>query len=162
MYGRMADLEQSPLFVYGTLRHGQENYSLLRGNTVAEIPAVIERMALYSLRAYPMVVEGESVVHGELMTLHPRIYSRLMADLDQLEGYRPGSDSRFERVKRCVRTEGGAEVAAWVYVGNPHMLEVEAHVLIPHGDWRRYRHELIQGTRFGYFQLADRDCEEQP
>jgi gamma-glutamylcyclotransferase (GGCT)/AIG2-like uncharacterized protein YtfP len=156
----MADSEQLPLFVYGTLRHGQENYSLLRGNTVAEIPAVIERMALYSLRAYPMILEGESVVHGELMTLHPRIYSRLIADLDQLEGYRPGRESRFERVVRCVKTDSGGEVKAWVYVGSTRVLETEMHVLVPHGDWRRYRHELIQGTRFGNFQLSNGEFKE--
>jgi gamma-glutamylcyclotransferase (GGCT)/AIG2-like uncharacterized protein YtfP len=160
--GRMADSGQLPLFVYGTLRHGQENYALLRGNTLSEIPARIERMALYSLRAYPMIVEGESVVHGELMTLHPRIYSRLLADLDQLEGYRPGKESRFERVERCVGTTSGAQVTAWVYVGSAQILAAEAHILIPHGDWRRYRHELIEGTRFGHFQLSDRDCKEQP
>jgi gamma-glutamylcyclotransferase (GGCT)/AIG2-like uncharacterized protein YtfP len=137
--------EQLPLFVYGTLRHGQENYSLLRGNTVAETPAVIERMALYSLRAYPMIVEGDSVVCGELMTLHPRIYTRLLADLDQLEGYEPGID----------RTEGRTELAAWVYVGDARILAQEPHILVAHGDWRRYRHELIQGTRFGGFQFSE-------
>src|SRR5437762_2284312 len=105
----MIDFRQLPLFVYGTLRHGQENYALLRGNTVAELPAIIERMALYSLRAYPMIVEGESVVHGELMTLHPRVYSRLLTDLDQLEGFRPGMDSRFWRVERCIKTQSSAE-----------------------------------------------------
>jgi gamma-glutamylcyclotransferase (GGCT)/AIG2-like uncharacterized protein YtfP len=150
----MIGSDQLPLFVYGTLRHGQENYALLRGNTVAETPAVIERMALYSLRAYPMIVEGESIVHGELMTLHPRIYTRLLADLDQLEGYRPGADSRFRREQHCVQTEGGAQLVAWVYVGDPRTLAQEPHILVPHGDWRRHRHELIRGTRFGGFQLG--------
>jgi gamma-glutamylcyclotransferase (GGCT)/AIG2-like uncharacterized protein YtfP len=158
----MIDFGQLALFVYGTLRHGQENYALLRGNTVAELPAVIERMALYSLRAYPMIVEGESVVHGELMTLHPRVYSRLLADLDQLEGFRPGMDSRFCRVERCVKTQSGVEAKAWVYVGNRRVLEREPHVLIPHGDWGQYRHELVQGTRFGGFGLSDRDGKERP
>jgi gamma-glutamylcyclotransferase (GGCT)/AIG2-like uncharacterized protein YtfP len=157
----MPDSEQLPLFVYGTLRHGQENYSLLRGNTVAEVPARIEQMALYSLRAYPMILDGDSVVYGDLMTLHPRIYSRLVADLDLLEGYRPDRDSRFQRVQRCVKTESGSEVKAWIYVGNVRVLQDEAHILVPHGDWRRYRYELIQGTRFGHFQLSEGDFKEQ-
>jgi gamma-glutamylcyclotransferase (GGCT)/AIG2-like uncharacterized protein YtfP len=153
--------DQLPLFVYGTLRRGQENYWLMRGNTVSEVPATIEQMALYSLRAYPMMVEGDSVVHGELITIHPRVYSRLLADLDQLEGYRPGGDSRFRRVERCVRTEGGSRLLAWVYLGERRVLETEAHVAIPHGDWCRFRRDLIRGTRFGRFELAD-DGQEQP
>jgi gamma-glutamylcyclotransferase (GGCT)/AIG2-like uncharacterized protein YtfP len=144
-------VDQLPLFVYGTLRRGQENYSLLRGNTLAELPAFLEGMALYSLRSYPMIVEGESVVRGELLTLHPRVYIRLLADLDQLEGYIPGQPSRFQRMERCIQTENGTRMLAWVYVGDVNILEHEPHVAIPHGDWCRYRHELIQGTRFGHF-----------
>jgi gamma-glutamylcyclotransferase (GGCT)/AIG2-like uncharacterized protein YtfP len=153
--------DQLPLFVYGTLRRGQENYWLMRGNTVSEVPATIEQMALYSLRAYPMMVEGNSVVYGELVTIHPRVYWRLLADLDQLEGYRPGEDSRFRRAERCVRTEGGSTLLAWVYLGNRRVLEAEPHVAIPHGDWCRFRHDLIRGTRFGRFELAG-DDQEQP
>ncbi len=123
----------------------------MRGNTLTEISATLEGMALYSLRAYPMIVAGESKVHGELVTLHPRVYTRLLTDLDQLEGYTPGQPSRFERVQRCVQTESGTKMLAWVYVGDATILEREAHVFIPHGDWCRYRHELIQGTRFGRF-----------
>ncbi len=148
------ELDQLPLFVYGTLRHDQENYMLLRGNTIAEIPATIPQMALYSLRAYPIIVEGESVVHGELMTLHPQVYSRLLADLDQLEGYRPGKESRFYRMQRPVRSQSGAAFCAWVYVGDHRILGQEPHVLIPHGDWSRYRHELIRSLRFGGFELS--------
>lgn len=151
--------DQLPLFVYGTLRQGQENYWLMRGNTVSEVSATIEQMALYSLRAYPMMVEGEGRVYGELITLHPRVYSRLLTDLDQLEGYSPDRDSRFRRVERCVRTEVGSTLLAWVYLGDQRVLEAEAHVAIPHGDWCRFRHDLIRGTHFGRFELAD-DGEE--
>src|SRR5207237_5097335 len=97
--------EQLPLFTYGTLRRGQENYALLRGLTLSEISATLEGVALYSLYAYPMIVEGgadgDAVVHGVLVTLHPRVYSRLLDDLDQLEGFRPDApaDSRFRRVE---------------------------------------------------------------
>jgi len=143
--------DQLPLFTYGTLRRGQENYMLLRGNTLAEIPARIAGVALYSLRAYPMLIDGDGTAHGDLMTLHPRIYSRLIADLDQLEGYYPDRESRFVRAQRVVRTEGGADVLAWVYIGNARILDAEPHVLIPHGDWCRYRHDLVRGTRFGRF-----------
>jgi gamma-glutamylcyclotransferase (GGCT)/AIG2-like uncharacterized protein YtfP len=112
-------------------------------------------MALYSLRAYPMMVEGEGSVYGELITFHPRVYSRLLADLDQLEGYRPDEDSRFRRVERPVRTESGSTRLAWVYLGDRRLLDAEPHVAILHGDWCRFRRELIRGTRFGRFELDD-------
>jgi gamma-glutamylcyclotransferase (GGCT)/AIG2-like uncharacterized protein YtfP len=158
---------QLPLFVYGTLRRGQENYTLLRGHTLSELPATIEGMALYSLHAYPMILEADvagALVHGDLLTLHPRLYVSLLEDLDQLEGFRPDAveQSRFRRVERCVKTGSGHEVMAWIYVGNPAILTSEAHVQIPHGDWLRYRHDLIRGTRFGRFELSAKDEGERP
>jgi gamma-glutamylcyclotransferase (GGCT)/AIG2-like uncharacterized protein YtfP len=154
--------EQLPLFVYGTLRRNQENYVLLRGHILVEVPATITGMTLYSLMAYPVMIEGgegdpvqseSPVVHGELMTIHPRVYTRLLDDLDQLEGYRPGEDTFYKRVVRCVRTAGGAEVHAWLYLGERRFLEHVPHTHIPHGDWGRFRHDLIHGLRFGRFGL---------
>lgn len=156
------DSDQLPLFVYGTLRRNQENYVLLRGHTLAEIPATITGMTLFSLLAYPVMIEGSegdpahaeaSVVHGDLMTIHPRVYTRLLADLDQLEGYRPGEDTFYKRVVRCVRTAGGTEVNAWLYLGERRFLQHVPHTHIPHGDWSRFRHDLIHGLRFGRFGL---------
>jgi gamma-glutamylcyclotransferase (GGCT)/AIG2-like uncharacterized protein YtfP len=138
---------------------------LLRGHTLAEIPATIRGMMLYSLKAYPVMIEGSEseqsdpgqsevpVVHGELMAIHPRVYTELLQDLDQLEGYRPGEDTFYRRVVRCVRTAGGAEVQAWLYLGEMRFLEHIPHTHIPHGDWCRFRHDLIHGLRFGRFGL---------
>jgi gamma-glutamylcyclotransferase (GGCT)/AIG2-like uncharacterized protein YtfP len=148
--------EQIPLFVYGTLRHGQENYMLLRGNTLSEIPATISGMVIYSLSTYPVIVEGESVVHGDLMTIHPRSYSRVLEDLDQLEGYRPGDESCFyRRVVRCVKTASGHEVRAWLYLGRLDLIARRPHTLVAHGDWCRYRHDLVRSTRFARFAEED-------
>ena len=151
----MDGLEQLPLFAYGTLRRGQENYALMRGHTLTEFPATLDGMALYSLYAYPMIVEGQGIVYGDLMTLHPRLYSGVLADLDQLEDYFPEHEqaSRFRRVQRCVKTQSGLEVMAWVYIGHPSILQNEPHTAITHGDWIRHRRELIRGTRFGRFEL---------
>jgi gamma-glutamylcyclotransferase (GGCT)/AIG2-like uncharacterized protein YtfP len=165
--------EQLPLFVYGTLRRNQENYILLRGHTLAEVPATITGMTLYSLLAYPVMIEGNegdpaqveiSIVHGELMTIHPRVYSRLLDDLDQLEGYRAGEDTFYKRVVRCVRTASGTEINAWMYLGEKRFLEHVRHTHIPHGDWCRFRHDLIHGLRFGRFGLngtGDRRGEDK-
>jgi gamma-glutamylcyclotransferase (GGCT)/AIG2-like uncharacterized protein YtfP len=147
---------QLPLFAYGTLRHDQENYVLLKRRTVAEIPATLDGAELFSMGTAPVIVDGQGVVHGELMILHPRAYTDLLADLDQLEGYAPETDLGFyRRVRRCVETEGGARAWAWVYLGERAQLAKFPHRLIPHGDWCRYRRELVRGLRFGQFGLDD-------
>ncbi|MEP7289981.1 MAG: gamma-glutamylcyclotransferase family protein, partial [Chloroflexota bacterium] len=48
----MAKLEL-PVFVYGSLRRDQKNYFLLRGKTVSEQPATLDRMGFYRFGGYP-------------------------------------------------------------------------------------------------------------
>jgi len=136
-----------PLFVYGTLRKGGENHSLLRGRTVYEMCATLAGATLMALPRYPMLIDGAAVVQGELMILHPRFYSDVLAKLDYFEGYRPGDDtSLYFRVERTVTSEGGSLRRAWVYMGNPRWLDPSASV-IPHGDWIRYRAEMVREKR---------------
>ncbi len=144
-----------PLFVYGTLRQGQQNFALLRGHILVDQPAKIRGMSLYSLRAYPVVVHGEHTVSGELLTINPRVYDRLLTDLDQLEGCSPGgTDSMFRRVVVQVETDTRRRIAAWMYLSQRKYLS-RYHLLIAHGDWVRHRQELIQSTRFGRFILEE-------
>lgn len=133
---------QLPIFVYGTLRRGQANYFLLRGYTLKEIPASVTGMALYSLHKFPMIVEAEpeSIVYGDLIVIHPGVYSRILADLDRLEGYDPATDSGlYRRIKRRIMLNPSAEAWAWLYLGN---LETHSHLLpelIPDGDWAQFQ-----------------------
>jgi gamma-glutamylcyclotransferase (GGCT)/AIG2-like uncharacterized protein YtfP len=138
---------QLPFFVYGTLRNGQANYSLLlKGLTVCELPARIEGMALYSLRTFPIVVEAEpeQTVCGEMMVIHPQHYDRVVAALDHLEGYDPHTDavsSLYRRVRRQVKLEGGGGAWAWLYLGNRSLLSEYVHAPIPGGDWLSYQRD---------------------
>ncbi len=146
------DWIQTPIFAYGTLRHGERNYMrLLCGYTVSEFAAEVDNMHLYSLGAFPVLLDAapdEGVaVKGEVMVLHPAYYPRLLAELDRLEGYNPNADQAsgemglYQRVRRRVRLSGGAEAWAWLYVGNPSVLAAHPHTEIPHGDWLRYQRE---------------------
>lgn len=138
---------QLPFFVYGTLRPGQANYGLLlKGYTVAEIPAKIEGMALYSLRTFPIIVDADpqSTVRGELMVIHPMHYEQAVRALDHLEGYDPALDtesSLYRRVKRHVLLDSGGSALAWLYLGNRELLSDYVHAPIPGGDWLRYQRE---------------------
>lgn len=151
------DKEQFPFFFYGTLRHDQENYMLLRGRTVSEQAAQISDMELYSLKTYPVMVGGVGTVHGELMWLYPRFYHEMVAEFDQLEGYQPTDPEAglFRRVLLTVCAESGLQVRAWAYLGNDSLLETFSfRVKVPEGDWVAYRNRLIMGTRFGRFILG--------
>ncbi|GGZ28219.1 gamma-glutamylcyclotransferase [Streptomyces inusitatus] len=121
-----------PFFVYGTLRPGEQNHTLLLlGRTAAEEPARWTGAVLYEGPGYPYAVEpggtsGTSgadgmdgtggaggtepsadrgaVVVGELLTAAPGEYGPLLAELDELEEYiAPGHPrNRYERVTRDV------------------------------------------------------------
>lgn len=144
-----------PLFVYGTLRQGQPNYALLRGHVLADQPAMVRGMSLYSLQSYPVVVRGPHTVRGELLTITPRVYDRLLANLDQLEGCAPDDrESMFKRVAIAVEMHAQQPITAWMYLSQRAYLNSH-QVLIAHGDWVQYRQELIKSTRFGRFLLDD-------
>ncbi|MBN1965479.1 MAG: gamma-glutamylcyclotransferase, partial [Anaerolineae bacterium] len=138
-----------PLFVYGTLRPGQPNYAAyLRGHTRHEEAARLEGINLYTLFNYPLAVRGERVLIGDVLTLDPRLYCDLLAEIDALEGYDPAeSDRLFTREVCTVTTESGQVVRAWFYLGNPAYLDQLDHTLIEHGDWVRFHEERMRQAR---------------
>ncbi|MBX3085740.1 MAG: gamma-glutamylcyclotransferase [Anaerolineae bacterium] len=146
-------LDQPPIFVYGSLRHGMENYGLLRGRTLSEVPATLVGAQMYSLGWYPMLVEAadEYSVRGELMILHPQHYSRVLASLDHLEGYNENDEahSLYLRVRCPAISKSGREVEAWVYMGSEDKIVNRHGEFIPGGDWVRYSQERWTTLRQG-------------
>ncbi|MEU7133607.1 gamma-glutamylcyclotransferase family protein [Streptomyces sp. NPDC046261] len=129
-----------PFFVYGTLRPGRCNHDrFLRGRTVAEVPALLRGAVLYEGPGFPYVVRDRSgEVHGELITVTPGAYGRVLAALDELEGHRPGDPRNlYERVVCEVSVEGGGAVRGWVYVAAERVAAQLRAVgtRVPGGDW---------------------------
>jgi gamma-glutamylcyclotransferase (GGCT)/AIG2-like uncharacterized protein YtfP len=131
-----------PFFVYGTLLSGEVNHGLfLRGRTRSAEPGRLTGAVLYDGPGYPYAVpDPGGVVSGELVTALPEAYGELLAGLDRLEEYVPGSPRNlYERIERdVVRDADGVTVRAWVYVAAP---AVAARLraggkLIEGGDWR--------------------------
>jgi gamma-glutamylcyclotransferase (GGCT)/AIG2-like uncharacterized protein YtfP len=143
--------DQPPIFVYGTLRHGGENYGLLKGRTVAEIPATLRGVRMYSLRWYPILLDAtpDEVVQGELMIIHPQLYWQVLAALDRLEDYYEGCDEKclYQRQQRCVVTHAGREVMAWTYVGTPALVKALNPEPIASGNWMDYWRERLRTLR---------------
>ena len=86
------------MLVYGTLRHGEGNYSwCLNGRTSEEVRVNVIGMEMHGDTGFPYVFQAdqaESTIVAELMTLNEDVYEDAMRDLDRLEGYRgPGMNN---------------------------------------------------------------------
>jgi gamma-glutamylcyclotransferase (GGCT)/AIG2-like uncharacterized protein YtfP len=138
--------EQLPVFVYGTLRVGELNHRrLVAGRTTREIPAVMPNQKMYA-GAYPCVAddpEGGEIV-GDLLFIRPELYAQMLAELDELEEYRPEEeDPWYRRVSREARyrdEEGRTRtVEAWVYHGGRATLSAfTERDRVADGDWLAY------------------------
>ncbi len=114
--------QQIPLFVYGTLRRGEENHHYLDGHYLRVLPAELTGYA----RIAPIMIaprSGESVV-GELYMLKPDEYAATMAGCDELEELHPGqmTGRDYQRKQVTIATAEGT-VEAWAYVQALTVLE---------------------------------------
>lgn len=133
-----------PFFVYGTLRHGEGNYSgLLQGYTSHEVLATMPGLDMHGRSGFPYAVtnaDNTQGIVGELMYVPDEIYPQVQASLDRLEGYDPRETRGWQHYLRIVRKAylaDGTEVEAYVYVASASVAKDvrESIPLIPSGDW---------------------------
>lgn len=104
-----------PLFVFGTLRQGEENHHYLAGHFVRMLPA---ELAGY-VRIHPLMIAPQTGgrVDGELYFLQPAEYESTLRGCDELEELFPGQLFGHEYHRKLVTvttTEGS--FPAWAYV----------------------------------------------
>ncbi|MDT3429252.1 gamma-glutamylcyclotransferase (GGCT)/AIG2-like uncharacterized protein YtfP/cation transport regulator ChaC [Paenibacillus forsythiae] len=119
------------VFVYGTLRQGEENHHLMKNARAIALMAYTQGILMDTRRGYPaMVAEGAGIVAGELYEVTPEMMTRL----DELEDFHgPGHpENEYERVLTDVTTDSGKR-EAWVYVYRERQ-----HEVIAYGDWKLY------------------------
>jgi len=130
------NLEQHPLFVYGTLRPGEKNYlRFLAGRTSRTSPASVSgRLYFVVDGGYPYLLPGEDTVRGDLIELAPRHYESTLRRIDRLEEYDPRDEDGSIYLRRRVRARvaGGKVQTAWVYYWNCQEIE---GVWIESGDF---------------------------
>src|SRR5260221_12540408 len=104
--------EYLPIFVYGTLRPGQENYDrFVLGKTAREVAALLPDHAMFVLDGYPCITEdtGAGDVSGDTLILLPELFPAVLAALDPLGGCTPrGAGSPYPRVRPPVPTRDRA------------------------------------------------------
>ena len=114
--------ERLPVFVYGTLRPGQKNYTrFLAGRTTEELPATVSgRLYIAEEGGYPFLQPGEGWVIGTLMFLTPDQHATTLKQLDHLENYDPENEATSLYLRRRTNAilADGSRVPAWVYFWN--------------------------------------------
>lgn len=128
------------LAVYGTLRRGEPNESLLEGAGymgVGRIAGRLREMPRTAARAYDypsLVLDGSGEVVIELYNLTD---PGLLAAIDALEAFDPHDVAGSEYVRCLVPVVNGPVDTAWVYVYNgPPKAMGET---IRDGDWIAHR-----------------------
>lgn len=111
--------------VYGTLRHGQSAYFLLKGKTTSETRTSVVDHGLYLRRdktwwSYMVPGSGKDRVVVERMKFKPALHSATLKDMDSWERFDPSKpldDQNYNR--KLVTDASGAKV--WAYVASRKM-----------------------------------------
>ena len=94
------------LFVYGTLRKGRYNYDIYLKDNSKFLQNAYIKGTLYSLKGkvYPAIVEGDSMVLGEIFEVDQETFNRM----DAMEGYVPGRfDNEYDKIETDILDENG-------------------------------------------------------
>ena len=94
------------LFVYGTLRKGRYNYDIYLKDNSKFLQYAYIKGTLYSLKGkvYPAIVEGDSMVLGEIFEVDQETFDRM----DAMEGYVPGRfDNEYDKIETDILDENG-------------------------------------------------------
>lgn len=124
------------VFVYGTLRKGESNHSLISAWVKSITPASV-RGWMFDLGDYPAIVEGSGFVYGEILEFDDP--EEAIRRMDWLEDYHgPGHrENHYERVETEAVMEGGLteKVQVYQYVLQQKAALAEHYPLIKSGDW---------------------------
>ena len=132
---------QLPFFVYGTLRAGHGNHSVVAGALEAVLEARLPGHQLYAAGLpyiAPSQVAGVTVA-GDLLLVRPGDYDRALARLDRLEGYDPPRRQLYVRAACRAQFRAGPGSAwqerdAWVYLGGA-FFDYGPGLAVASGDW---------------------------
>ena len=100
------------IFVYGTLKRGRHNNSVLGPSKFLGVYLTERRFTMYDGRGFPYVVpEGSTTIVGEVYEVDDKVLERL----DWLEGV---GANHYKRIETKVFSDT-EELWAWIYVASP-------------------------------------------
>lgn len=140
----MAELNASfsgllKVFVYGTLKPGEENYhSYCAAKVVDAIPAIALGKLFALPMGYPAMVQGNDPVHGYLLSF---LDSDILTQLDDLEDYHPeraASENLYNRQQiKAHDLQGHSLGWAWVYIMTEELASQLGGIFLPDGLWTK-------------------------
>ena len=114
--------DQIPLFVYGTLRTGEEAEFVISGYVQQKIVTRASAVDLWitwdNRGSWPWIMPGTYGTTGEALSFAPQQASQAIARADNWEGYVPGGNINTMNYTREVISSGQGYVYA--YVATPH------------------------------------------
>ncbi|WP_422614226.1 gamma-glutamylcyclotransferase family protein [Brasilonema bromeliae] len=125
------------IFVYGTLKPGEENYQIYCAGKVVNTTRAVAQGKLFALpMGYPAMTPGDSAVYGYLLSFENQ--DVLMA-LDELEDYHPDRDASENLYNRKqIETQdlqGNLLGYAWVYIMTEELAIQLQGIHQPNGWW---------------------------
>jgi len=126
------------VFVYGSLKPGEENYNrYCQGHIQSEVAAIAQGH-LYDLPGlgYPAMTPGPGFVHGYVLSFED---PALLDTLDWLEEYEPGrplEENEYYRVSLAVIGGDRQPLGqAWCYLMVPERVHALGGVRLASGQW---------------------------
>jgi gamma-glutamylcyclotransferase (GGCT)/AIG2-like uncharacterized protein YtfP len=125
------------VFVYGTLKPGEENYQRYCADKVVNATPAVAQGQLFALpMGYPAMTPGESNVYGYLLCFTD---SNILTALDELEDYhpaRPVSENLYNRIQIEIHNLQGDSLGwAWVYLMSQKLACQLKGIHLPDGKW---------------------------
>lgn len=126
------------LFVYGTLREGENNHKYMKEATLLSRKASIAGSLVDTGNGFPGLLLENQLVAGEWYELS----EETLKEIDALEEYFGPGDERnlFDRVECQVSTDNET-YPAWTYVYNR-----DDYLETRFSDWKQYRQKRAAGT----------------
>lgn len=132
--------EDLPLFVYGTLRPGQQRWSLIEDMVEDTQPGLLRGYRMFHLpEGYPALIEapeGQGRAVGDLLLPRGGMEADFYAATDQIECYNPEEPNSL--YKRVVAGTGHARAFLYVYHPDRAKAVEERGELVPHGNWTKF------------------------
>ncbi|KAF3885796.1 MULTISPECIES: gamma-glutamylcyclotransferase family protein [Nostocales] len=127
------------VFVYGTLKPGEDNYDRYCAGKVVDAVSAIARGKLFALPVgYPAMAPGNSSVRGYLLSF---ANAKVLTDLDELEDYHPATDESenlYIRQQIEVHDLQGQSLGwAWVYLMKEELATKLGGIFLPDGWWSK-------------------------
>jgi gamma-glutamylcyclotransferase (GGCT)/AIG2-like uncharacterized protein YtfP len=126
------------VFVYGTLKPNESNYSAYCEGKVINSRTVYTRGNLYHLTAlgYPGLTEGEGWIKGVLLTFNADYDMEFLDALEDYQPERPPEENEYQRrIMPIYNLDKEFIGEAWGYIMTPAKVAFYSGIWLPSGWW---------------------------